>query len=132
MHWTQYIIVKMIYQNCLMNINYKDFPCHEAVILNCCQNCSTVRSHGPFRGITPKKIHQTIEIVNNQRMLNDDALVCVNFKVCLLLSVIYKDCINSSGLDNRSNISFTNNSLPCQCRVFTIGCGVGCSWCLWY
>ena len=125
------IIIKVIYQDQLMNINYKDFPCHGAVICNCCQNFSTFRSHDPFRGIIPNNIQQTIEIVHDQRILTDDACVCVNFEVFLLLSVIYKDCINSHVPDDRGNRSPTKNSLPCQFRIVTIDCGGGCSWFLW-
>ena len=131
MHWKQYIIVKVIYQNFLMNLNYKDFPCHGAVICNCCRNYLTVQSHGTFRWIIPKNISQTIEITCDQRMLTDDARLCVTGKACLLFSVIYQYCINSNGPDNGGNRSFTNNYMPCQCRVFTIGCGGSCFWCLW-
>ena len=98
-------------------------PCHGAVICNCCWNCSTVRSHGTFREIIPNKIHQTIEIVNNHRILTNDACVRVNVNTCLLFSVICQDCINSNGSDDRWNRSLTKNSLPCQCRVFTVGGG---------
>ena len=115
--------MKVIYQNRLMNINYKDSPFHGAVICKCCWNCSTVRSHGPFRGIIPNNIHWKIEIVNNNRMMNDEARVHITVKVCSLLFVICQDCIHSSGPENGGNRSFTNNSTPCQCRFFTIGCG---------
>ena len=131
MHWTQYIIIKVIYQDRLVNLNYKDFPCHGAVICNYCWNCLTVMSHDPFQEIIPNNIQWNIEIVHNQCMLNNDAHVRVTFKVCLLLYFICQDLINSHGSDNRGNRSFTNNSMPCQCKVFIIGWGGSCSWCLW-
>ena len=77
-----------------MNINYKDFPCHGTFICNCCQNCSIVWSHGPFRGIIRNNIHWTIKTVNNQRILTNDARVRVTVKVYSLLSVIYQYFIN--------------------------------------
>ena len=131
MHWTKYIIVKVIYQDCLMNLNYKDFPYHVTVIWNCWRNCLTVWSHGTFWGIIPNNIHRTIEIVNNQRMLTNDAHICVTARVRSLLSVIYQDWINSSGTDHKGNRSFTNFFMPCKCRVFTIGCVGSCYLCLW-
>ena len=96
--------MKVIYQDLLMNLNYKDLPCHGAVICNCCQNGLTVRSHDPFRGIILNNIHWKIEILHDQRMLAENARVRVNVKVCLLLSVIYQDSINSHGPDNGGNI----------------------------
>ena len=95
--------MEVIYKNCLMNLNYKEFPYHGSVICNCCQNVLTVRSHGPFRGIIPNNIHQTIEIMNDQRMLTDGARVRVTVKVCSLLSVIYQECIKLSVTDDRGN-----------------------------
>ena len=89
--------MKVIYQNLLMDLNYKDFPCHRSVIYNYCQNCLTVWSHGPFQGIIPNNIHRTIEIVNNQCMLIDDARVCVTVKVYSLFFVIYQYYIISNG-----------------------------------
>ena len=64
-------------------------------------------------------------------MLTDGARVRMPVKVCLLISVICKDCIKSHGPDDGGNTSSTKNYLPCQCRVFTIGCGGSCYWCLW-
>ena len=102
----------------------KTYPIMGAVICNCCQNCSTVRSHDPFQGIIPNNIHWTIEIVHDQRMLTNNARVCVTVMVCLLLFVICQDCINSHGLDNGSDRSFTKNYLPCQWRVLLLVVGV--------
>ena len=115
-----------------MNINYKYFPCYGAVIYNFFRNCLTVRSHDPFWGIIYNNIHRNIETMNNQGMLTNNSCVCVTVKVCLLIFVICKDCVNSHGPYNRGNISFTNNSPPCQCRIFTIGCGRVCSLWLWW
>ena len=36
LHWTQDIITKVIYQYRQMNLNYKEFLCHGAVICNYC------------------------------------------------------------------------------------------------
>ena len=114
-----------------MNINYNPPPCHGAVIWNCCLNCLTVWSHGPFLGIIPNIIHWKIEILNDQRMLTNDARVHVTVRVCSLFSVIYHDCINSNGTDDGGNISFTKNYLPCKYRIFTIGCVGSYYWYLW-
>ena len=125
------IIIKVIYQDQLMNINYKDFPCHGAVICNFCRNCFTVRSRDPFQGIILKNIHRMIEIVHNQLMLAYDEHVRVTVKVFLLLSAICQDCINSHGSGDGGNRSFTNNPMPCQCRFLTVGLEGNFSWCLW-
>ena len=82
LHWTQYIIMKLIYQDRLMNLNYKDFPFHKAVICNCFRNCSIVWIRGPFRGIIPNNIHRTIEIVNNQYIMTDVTRFRVTVKFC--------------------------------------------------
>ena len=113
----------MIYQYRLMNLNYKDSPYHGAVICNYCRNCWTIWSHDNFQGIIPNNIQRTIEIVHNQRMLTDGARVRMTFKVCLLISVICQESINSHGPDNRGNRSFTNNYLPCKYRFLTVGWG---------
>ena len=105
--------MKVIYQDSLINLNYKDFPCHGAVIYNCCRNCLTVRSHYPLRWITPNNIHWTIEIVHDKRMLTNNACVHVTVKVCSLLSIIYQDCINLHGADHRWE-------LPGNYPVFTV------------
>ena len=61
--------------------------------------------------------------MKDQRMLTDDTCVRITAKVCLLLSIICQDFINSSVPDNVGNRSFAKNYLPCQYRVFNIGCG---------
>ena len=88
MQWKQYIIMKVIYQYRLMSLNYKNFPCHGAVICNRFRNCSTVQSHDPFLEIIPNNIHWIIKIVQDQHMLTNKAHVRVNVRVCSLLSVI--------------------------------------------
>ena len=95
--------MKVIYQDRLMNLNYKYLPCHGAVICNCCRNCLTVQSRDPFRGIIPNNINLKIEIVHNQRMLADNERAHVTVKVRLLLSIIFQDYINLNGPDNGGN-----------------------------
>ena len=126
------MIVNVIYKYRLINLNNKDFPCHGAVICNFCINGSSVWSHDSFWGIIPNNIHLTIEIIHDQHMLTNDTRVLVTVEVCLLLSVICQEYINSFGTDNGSNRSSTNNSLPCQCRIVNIGCWSICSWWLWF